>query len=118
MIKWWWGRERNIKMEKYQKDITYIKQQQSLQLLELVRIALDGIQEIGTPKNEVEAANKDTFIKLFDDSIIELQRYASSYKSNDHCGDYELSLVEKSIDRQTKQDNTIEFPEKVAFYSN
>ena len=99
-MKWWGERQKMVKMEKYQKDINSIKEQQSLQLLELVRIALAGMQEIGTPKTQADAINKKIFANLFDESIIELQRYASAYKSIDHCGDYELTTREKSLERQ------------------
>ena len=108
-MKWWGKRQKQVKLEQYQKDIYSIKQQQSLQLLELVRIALDGLQEIGVPETEADVINKQAFIKLFDDSIIELQRYASTYKSDDHCNDYELTTVEQSLDRQTNTD--VKFPE-------
>ncbi len=94
-MKWVDDRRKTKKMIKMNDTIHSIRSQQVMQWLELINTSIEGLREIGVPNNDADRINHATFMRIFSESVAELEKYVDRFSIPEELCEYNLLISDK-----------------------
>lgn len=95
----WFNDKRKEIMLRLDKTVQSIRSQQVMQWLELISTSIEGLREIGEPLTEADKINHATFMRIFKESICELEKYVSRFEISSESSEYTICLSDEDANK-------------------